>query len=184
MWISKLSQSPHRQLVVVRRPTILATIRMTTIATIMMTLLLHIGRNLKHVHHHPYHHPNYARMFLVWAYQPIPQQRLLHHRHHPQRIQTYNSIHHSSATVSRKVDPFHPVTTLQHLQQPQLPLCSSSSGYDNSPNSEVSKTSISLLKPLPETPFDDGQRPYQITSPIYYVNDKPHIGHAYTSTGT
>eukprot|EP00934_Nitzschia_sp_Nitz4_P008180 Nitzschia sp. Nitz4//scaffold90_size81538//47412//49591//NITZ4_005324-RA/size81538-augustus-gene-0.15-mRNA-1//-1//CDS//3329560026//8170//frame0 len=25
-------------------------------------------------------------------------------------------------------------------------------------------------------------RPYQITTPIYYVNDKPHIGHAYTST--
>lgn len=24
--------------------------------------------------------------------------------------------------------------------------------------------------------------PFQITTPIYYVNDKPHIGHAYTST--
>lgn len=35
----------------------------------------------------------------------------------------------------------------------------------------------------PPTAFDDGQRPYQITTPIYYVNDKPHIGHAYTSTG-
>jgi len=22
---------------------------------------------------------------------------------------------------------------------------------------------------------------YYITTPIYYVNDKPHIGHAYTS---
>jgi hypothetical protein len=40
------------------------------------------------------------------------------------------------------------------------------------------------LVPLPSTPFDDGMRPYQITTPIYYVNDKPHIGHAYTSTGT
>lgn len=30
---------------------------------------------------------------------------------------------------------------------------------------------------------DDGLlRPFQITTPIYYVNDKPHIGHAYTST--
>lgn len=36
----------------------------------------------------------------------------------------------------------------------------------------------------PATSFDDGQRPFQITTPIYYVNDKPHIGHAYTSTGT
>jgi len=31
------------------------------------------------------------------------------------------------------------------------------------------------------TSFDDGTCPYQITTPIYYVNDKPHIGHAYTS---
>lgn len=32
------------------------------------------------------------------------------------------------------------------------------------------------------TSVDDGKRPFQITTPIYYVNDKPHIGHAYTST--
>ena len=25
---------------------------------------------------------------------------------------------------------------------------------------------------------------YYITTPIYYVNDKPHIGHAYTSVAT
>jgi len=36
----------------------------------------------------------------------------------------------------------------------------------------------------PETSFDDGKSPFQITTPIYYVNDKPHIGHAYTSIGT
>ncbi|GKZ01336.1 hypothetical protein MPSEU_001084600 [Mayamaea pseudoterrestris] len=34
----------------------------------------------------------------------------------------------------------------------------------------------------PATSFDDGTSPIQITTPIYYVNDKPHIGHAYTST--
>ena len=34
----------------------------------------------------------------------------------------------------------------------------------------------------PATACDDGVRPYEITTPIYYVNDKPHIGHAYTST--
>lgn len=33
----------------------------------------------------------------------------------------------------------------------------------------------------PATPFDDGASPFEITTPIYYVNDKPHIGHAYTS---
>lgn len=33
----------------------------------------------------------------------------------------------------------------------------------------------------PSTAFDDGISPFQITTPIYYVNDKPHIGHAYTS---
>lgn len=34
----------------------------------------------------------------------------------------------------------------------------------------------------PSTSFDDGTSPYFITTPIYYVNDKPHVGHAYTST--
>lgn len=34
----------------------------------------------------------------------------------------------------------------------------------------------------PATAFDDGTCPFEITTPIYYVNDKPHIGHAYTST--
>ena len=33
----------------------------------------------------------------------------------------------------------------------------------------------------PATNVDDGNSPFQITTPIYYVNDKPHIGHAYTS---
>jgi hypothetical protein len=40
-----------------------------------------------------------------------------------------------------------------------------------------------LSSKTPATSFDDGDRPYAITTPIYYVNDKPHIGHAYTSTG-
>lgn len=39
------------------------------------------------------------------------------------------------------------------------------------------------LLATPATSFDDGKRPFEITTPIYYVNDKPHIGHAYTSTG-
>jgi len=44
-------------------------------------------------------------------------------------------------------------------------------------------TNLSAQVGTPATAFDDGKRPYQITTPIYYVNDKPHIGHAYTSTG-
>ena len=42
-------------------------------------------------------------------------------------------------------------------------------------------TSLSSIVGTPATPFDDGKSPYEITTPIYYVNDKPHIGHAYTS---
>jgi methionyl-tRNA synthetase len=30
-------------------------------------------------------------------------------------------------------------------------------------------------------PGDSGKTPYYITTPIYYVNDAPHIGHAYTT---
>jgi methionyl-tRNA synthetase len=33
----------------------------------------------------------------------------------------------------------------------------------------------------PATSFDDGLRPFHVTTPIYYVNDRPHVGHAYTS---
>jgi tRNA synthetases class I (M) len=46
----------------------------------------------------------------------------------------------------------------------------------------MSTTSLDAVLGTPATPVDDGQRPFQITTPIYYVNDKPHIGHAYTST--
>ncbi|MDB5491426.1 MAG: methionine--tRNA ligase, partial [Micavibrio sp.] len=27
------------------------------------------------------------------------------------------------------------------------------------------------------------KKPYYITTPIYYVNDKPHLGHVFTSVG-
>jgi tRNA synthetases class I (M) len=43
------------------------------------------------------------------------------------------------------------------------------------------RSALGSLYGTPATSFDDGERPYQITTPIYYVNDKPHIGHAYTS---
>lgn len=32
------------------------------------------------------------------------------------------------------------------------------------------------------TSFDDGAAPFYVSTPIYYVNDVPHVGHAYTST--
>lgn len=38
-----------------------------------------------------------------------------------------------------------------------------------------------IARGTPPTSFDDGLGPFEITTPIYYVNDKPHIGHAYTS---
>jgi hypothetical protein len=46
----------------------------------------------------------------------------------------------------------------------------------------ASSTSSGSIVGTPATSFDDGVSPYEITTPIYYVNDKPHIGHAYTST--
>jgi methionyl-tRNA synthetase len=45
--------------------------------------------------------------------------------------------------------------------------------FSTSVQAEATKT--------PATTVDDGLSPFQITTPIYYVNDKPHIGHAYTS---
>lgn len=45
-----------------------------------------------------------------------------------------------------------------------------------------SHTSLQSTIGTPATSVDDGKSPFEITTPIYYVNDKPHIGHAYTST--
>jgi hypothetical protein len=46
-----------------------------------------------------------------------------------------------------------------------------------------SSSSLDAIIGTPATSCDDGVSPFQITTPIYYVNDKPHIGHAYTSIG-
>ena len=45
-----------------------------------------------------------------------------------------------------------------------------------------STLSMSAISGTESTSFDDGKSPFFITTPIYYVNDVPHIGHAYTST--
>jgi methionyl-tRNA synthetase len=64
---------------------------------------------------------------------------------------------------------------------------SSCTGFSYSRLSTTAKASASASatatpKGTPATSFDDGVSPFEITTPIYYVNDKPHIGHAYTST--
>jgi hypothetical protein len=48
------------------------------------------------------------------------------------------------------------------------PLSAEASSGGHAPSTIISGT--------PPTPYDDGHRPYQITTPIYYVNDRPHIG--------
>ena len=53
---------------------------------------------------------------------------------------------------------------------------------DSNINGNAASSSSWQYGTTPTTEFDDGSRPFQITTPIYYVNDKPHIGHAYTST--
>ena len=58
-----------------------------------------------------------------------------------------------------------------------LRACQSSSESSSSNDGEEKTT----ILPTPPTSFDDGHSPYEITTPIYYVNDRPHIGHAYTS---
>jgi hypothetical protein len=49
-------------------------------------------------------------------------------------------------------------------------------------SSSSSSCALHMAIGSPATSVDDGKSPFQITTPIYYVNDKPHIGHAYTST--
>ena len=72
------------------------------------------------------------------------------------------------------------------LFRPSIPSCSAHIIYRQSfTSTATTSTSENLTNAnntgIPPTTFDDGKRPYQITTPIYYVNDKPHVGHAYTS---
>jgi len=78
-----------------------------------------------------------------------------HHHHHHHRMQQ-NSYHNT-----------------RHF---------TSSNIVRNPNSNPNpSTSTDIKTKTPPTAVDDGKSPFQITTPIYYVNDKPHIGHAYTS---
>ena len=62
-------------------------------------------------------------------------------------------------------------------------MCSSSSSSSSTGKDTDTHTQTRIRnRTRNETVTDDGTSPYQITTPIYYVNDKPHIGHAYTST--
>ena len=149
-----------------RRPTVLTTA--IIVPMVIMSILLS-GTNIKNA----LGNTNYQRIFVTgWVWSPVQQRSHLY----PPRVQSSNTKHHSS---SISIYPSCYANLKQTQQQHQRLYSSSENG---TPSTET--TSVSLLTPLPSTPFDDGQRPFQITTPIYYVNDKPHIGHAYTSTGT
>ena len=66
---------------------------------------------------------------------------------------------------------------LPFLRSSKQQLCSSTRLFSSTAIAAEPKTKIGT----PSTSFDDGTSPFEITTPIYYVNDKPHIGHAYTS---
>jgi len=72
-----------------------------------------------------------------------------------------------TAHTTRKLSPF--VTSIAQKRHARL--------FSSTSTEPVTSTSTGI----PATPFDDGTSPFEITTPIYYVNDKPHIGHAYTS---
>ncbi|KAL7544646.1 hypothetical protein ACHAWF_008019 [Thalassiosira exigua] len=65
--------------------------------------------------------------------------------------------------------------------RPHPPRCAGPPRLFSSPPSSSSSADLPPLALTPPAPADDGASPFQITTPIYYVNDKPHIGHAYTS---
>ena len=77
------------------------------------------------------------------------------------------------ASTSKAIIP--PTNTIA-TSRIQSPLLSTTTRLSSSTTSSTNN-----IIGTPATSFDDGQRPFQITTPIYYVNDKPHIGHAYTS---
>ena len=102
--------------------------------------------------------------------------------------------HHHSTQIMRK-SAFTTTTTSSSFRQQQQNKDSlsakSSTVTTTAPHALLQCRSNSVLLAAaaadnilgtPATSVDDGKRPFEITTPIYYVNDKPHIGHAYTST--
>jgi methionyl-tRNA synthetase len=94
------------------------------------------------------------------------------------------SSHQSSATPKRysfSSQPQSKSTQPSHSTQSHYVINTVLSLTSTSTSTSTTEATETILG-TPATPFDDGKSPYQITTPIYYVNDKPHIGHAYTST--
>ncbi len=155
---------------VVRRPTLCYPVVVLTSIIMMTMAVLFNGRNI----HYAHPNTNFQRMSMYvvtgWTRNPV----------HAKRPRASRITTSSTTSPWRRISTFYPIR-LSSMQQQKL--YSSSDGNPSSVMDETTTTSVSLLKPLPSTPYDDGQCPYQITTPIYYVNDKPHIGHAYTSTG-
>lgn len=84
------------------------------------------------------------------------------------RVSTFGMLFLGSVILRRQVGAFSTRSWQQHI------------------NTAKASTTTRLFADAvgtPATSFDDGKAPFQITTPIYYVNDKPHIGHAYTSVG-
>ena len=179
---------PDIRLVQGRRPILCdpVVVVLTTIVT-MMAVLFH-GRNNIH-----YYYAHYNTNVQRSISQVVVTGWTLPNPVHATSKRPRASGQKPTTTLSgRKTFTLYPVRRFNGQQPPQKLYSSSSDGGNpmsvldettTTTSSSSSSSSVALLKPLPSTPYDDGQRPYQITTPIYYVNDKPHIGHAYTSTG-
>jgi len=83
-------------------------------------------------------------------------------------------------TASPSVSSFSSASSIS--PRPASGLFSSTGSSDASVNNAASSSALHAdITGTPATSFDDGKCPFEVTTPIYYVNDKPHIGHAYTS---
>jgi len=100
------------------------------------------------------------------------------------------AFHVQKHQIAKNLVPFLATTTTTTKQQ-QYTHCSQTNTrlytstteprIDTAFSSDTIQTSTQTNIGTPSTSFDDGTTPFEITTPIYYVNDKPHIGHAYTS---
>lgn len=82
---------------------------------------------------------------------------------------------HTSSIASSRHTSFCTFAPTRHLPAGNLrPLRRQRVTYQAAASASISALSMSAASPPMDTP-------YYITTPIYYVNDKPHIGHAYTT---
>lgn len=88
-------------------------------------------------------------------------------------LSSYDGLHRSKVTSARICRTLSTTSSASATRGPPHSSLSASNDHDSSSLRHLFSDARSALHNVP--------KPFMVTTPIFYVNDKPHLGHAYTS---